>query len=265
MIKAVYYNQNDYGNYAYPSPSNKSATIKSGGCGPTCLAMVVEGLTARKFNPVTAAKFAIACGARVSGGTDMAVLARAAAAKFDLEYKTGSSAAILQNHLLSGGLAIANVGGDRKNWTGVFSDGGHYVVVRLYNPSNQRVAVWDPGYYAGKFQKSGRAGKVSVSGHDCSCLLSTLAADCANRSPQYYLFKKKQKASDEKMTKAQFNNYYNEANPLYKDIADVPTYWRDDVSALSKAGIIKGENGHKVFMRREALKPIIIAYRLLNK
>ena len=42
--KKVYYNQADsrWANHPYPSRELPKATIKSGGCGPTCAAMVVS-------------------------------------------------------------------------------------------------------------------------------------------------------------------------------------------------------------------------------
>jgi hypothetical protein len=184
-----YYNQRNYNN-AYPSPSNKSATIKSGGCGPTCAAMVIETLTGQAFPPPMAAKFAIDHGARISGGTAMLTLGKAICNAFGLELATTSDEQVLKKHILGGGLAIANVGGDRSGYVGVFSDGGHYVVIG--GILNDTVSVYDPGLYAGKFNKPGRKGKVGIVGHECKCNIATLAKDTENRNPSYYLFKKKE-------------------------------------------------------------------------
>jgi hypothetical protein len=184
-----YYNQRNYNN-AYPSPSNKSATIASGGCGPTCAAMVVETLTGQSFPPPMAAKFAIDHGARISGGTSMHKLSRSISNAFGLEYSVTSDEQILKQHILNGGLAIANVGGNRPGYIGVFSNEGHYVVVGGF--VNDTVSIYDPGLYAGKFNKAGRKGKVGIVGHECKCNISVLAKDTENRNPSYYLFSKKE-------------------------------------------------------------------------
>lgn len=182
-----YYNQNDYPHTPYPSKAHPKATIKTGGCGVCCASHIVEGLTGQKFPPPEAAKFAIACGARGDGGTIMSVLAKALAAKYGLTYSTTDSRAALLAHLATGGMAVANVGGDRPGYTGVFSDGGHYVTVigRL----GGTLRIYDSGYYSGKFNRSGRVGKVNMVGNEARCASAMLDADCANRSPRYYLFK----------------------------------------------------------------------------
>lgn len=186
---AIYFNQNNYPNNPYPAPGYPNATIKSGGCGPTSMAMIVSNLTSQAIEPVAMAQFAINCGARVSGGTDMDVLANAACREFGLTCETTNDETALLQHLNAGGMAIANVGGDRSGYTGVFSNGGHYVVV--YGVNGNNVVILDPGYYVGKFNKTDRAGKVSISGdYYLVTDISVLAQDTANRSPQYWLFKK---------------------------------------------------------------------------
>lgn len=144
------------------------------------------------MDPPTMAKYAIKNGARVSGGTDMNKLAKAICQDYDLTAKTTNDEKELLEHLKAGGMAIANVGGDRKGWTGVFSDSGHFVVVAA--ATGNTVSVMDPSFYRTKFNKAGRRGKVTVSGNYCNCGISVLAADTANRTPSYYLFSKKEVA-----------------------------------------------------------------------
>lgn len=195
-----YFNQNDYGNVPYPSPTAPNATIKSGGCGPTCAAMIVSNLTSKVVDPKAMATYAIQKKARVAGGTDMHVLSKAIAADYGLTYATTNDESVLLQHLRSGGMAIANVGGNRPGYKGVFSDGGHYVVVAGI-AQDGRVIVLDPGYYAGKYNKSGRKGKVAVRGNECLCNMSVLAQDTANRSPAYWLFERKVEEVPEWMKK----------------------------------------------------------------
>lgn len=182
-----YYNQNDYAAIPYPHATRPNATVKSSGCGVCCMSMVVEGLTGQKWGPKDSAAYSISIGARASDGTDMATLSRETAKKFSLEYKITSDINGVVQAVKDGAWAIANVGGDRGNYTGLFSDGGHYVVVAAI--TGGKFIIWDPNLYAGKFNKSGRVGKVTVKGNDIYCVPEYLDRDCENRSPRYYIFK----------------------------------------------------------------------------
>ncbi len=192
----IYYNQNDYPNVPYPSPTLPDATVKSGGCGVCCAAMVVSSMGSETVDPKAMAAYAIAKGARVSGGTDMNALAKAACIDYGLVYEITSDENKLLKHLQSGGMAIANVGGDRQGYTGVFSNSGHYIVAAAC--SGDVVQIMDPGYYKGKFSTAGRKDKVTVDGNYCYCNITVLASDTANRSPAYWLFTKEEAKVEKK-------------------------------------------------------------------
>lgn len=187
--KMNYYNQRDYAHVPYPSPSLPKATVKSGGCGVVCASMIVENLTGRSFPPEESACYAIRNGARVSGGTDMRVLSRAVGRDFGMNIFTTNDENELIRRLNAGGMAIANVGGNRAGYTGVFSDAGHYVVAAGIKPDG-RVIVLDPCLYEGKFNKAGRREKVSVSGNEVWCAPTVLHQDTFTRNPNYYLFER---------------------------------------------------------------------------
>lgn len=195
-----YYNQNNYPNVPYPSPTLPDATIKSGGCGPTCAAMIISNLTDKIVDPVAMAAYAMKKKARVIGGTDMNLLAKALCIDYPLDYRLTNDENLLLAHLKKGGMAIANVGGDRPGYTGVFSNGGHYIVVAGLN-SDDRVIVLDPGYYAGKFNLAGRKGKVTVQGNYCICDIAVLAKDTENQNPAYWLFERRVEEVPEWMKK----------------------------------------------------------------
>lgn len=186
------FNQNDYPNSPYQGPGFLQATIKSGGCGPTCAAMIVCNLTPTIVDPVFMADYAKKKGARVFGGTDMNVLAKELAKDFDLSLDTTDAEEVLLAHLKAGGMAIANVSGDRSGYRGVFSDKGHYIVVAGVATGGDAI-VLDPQYYEGKYNRPGRKGKVAVSGKKCICSLNVLGDDTKNRAPAYYLFGRKEK------------------------------------------------------------------------
>jgi hypothetical protein len=184
------YNQYHYPNTPYPSSSHPSATVKSGGCGVTSAAMIVSAMTDTVIDPAAMAKFAIAKGARAAEGTDMNVLAKAVCSAYGLTYTTTNDETKLMAHLKAGGLAIANVSGNRYGWTGVFSSGGHYIVVA--GTVDNKVLIADPAYYNGKFNSSGRAGKVAVDSNAyCYCDISVLGSDTLGSMTAYWLFSKK--------------------------------------------------------------------------
>lgn len=186
-----YFNQNNYRNVPYPSKTLPKATVASGGCGVVSAAMIVSNLTGQVVTPDKMASYAMNKGARVVGGTDMLTLAKALVIDYPLDYLTTNDENKLLQHLKSGGMAIANVGGNRPGYTGVFSDGGHFIVVAGIS-QNGKVIVLDPGYYPGKFNKPGRIGKVTVvDGYQCICDMVVLAKDTENRSPAYYLFSRR--------------------------------------------------------------------------
>jgi hypothetical protein len=195
-----YYNQYNYKNIPYPSEELKNATIASGGCGVCCGAMIVSNLTDKIVDPKAMASYAIKKGARVNGGTEMTILAKALCADYLLDFKTTNDENVLITHLKSGGMAVANVGGSRQGYVGVFSDGGHFIVIAGLT-SDGRIIVLDPGNYSGKFNKTGRKGKVIVSGNNCICDISVLTQDTANRPIGYWLFERREAEVPEWMKK----------------------------------------------------------------
>lgn len=186
-----YYNQNHYANVPYPSSALSNATVKSGGCGPTSMAMIVSNLTAKIIDPKAMARYAITKGARVASGTDINKLAKAVSVDYGLGFTTTNDEKLLLEHLHGGGMAIANVGGNRSGYIGVFSDVGHYIVVAGLTDEG-KVIVLDPCLYPSKFNKAGRKGKVKISGNYCICDISVLAKDTQNRAPAYWLFTRKE-------------------------------------------------------------------------
>ena len=192
MADYKYYNQRGYPNTPYPSPSAKTATVKSGGCGVCCGAMIVANLAGQDVDIPAFAAYCIKSGARVSGGTDMRRLANVICRDYGLKYETTNDSGRLLEHLATGGMAVANVSGNRKGYTGVFSDSGHYVVAAA--AEGNILSVLDPAMYAGKYNLAGRKGKVAVVGNVCKCDVSVLAKDVYGRSPAYYLFSREEGA-----------------------------------------------------------------------
>ena len=90
-------------------------------------------------------------------GTSLKILGPVVAEKFNLNYGETSDLNELKAHLAKGGLAIANSGGDREGYTGVFTHGGHYILV--VSADDNEACILDPSYKEGKYEEPGRDGK----------------------------------------------------------------------------------------------------------
>jgi len=142
--------------------------------------MVLENLGVGKMPPPEMAKFAMACGARVVGGTDVGVLGNALSVRYPVKWTlTTSLDKVLSAMRYKGAVAIANVGK-----AGLFSDSGHYVV--LQKAGSSFVSVLDPYLYDGKYDKPGRRGKVTLQGNVAYVSPENLDRD----SKRYYLFER---------------------------------------------------------------------------
>ena len=248
----MYYNQNRYAAVPYPHAAHPNATVKTSGCGVCCMSMVVEGLTGGRHGPKVMAAYAISRGARVSTGTDMAVLGRAVSRDYGIKYRTTSSLDDMVSALKDGAWVIANVGGDRAGYTGLFSTGGHYVVV--HGISAGKLMVYDPGYYDGKYDKPGRNGRVTIKGDDIYVLPEWLDDDCRSRSPRYHIFE------EADMTQDQFDKLMD--NYLAR-LAGLPaSAWAEDQDVIGKArayGVTDGSSPRALTTREEVMAMIVRA------
>ncbi|MBE7092965.1 MAG: hypothetical protein E7365_07310 [Clostridiales bacterium] len=170
--------------------SGKTTTIKSSGCGLCCAVMVAKNLIPDcNFEIEDAIKLSYESEANAYIGTNYKFFAPAFSQKFNLEYESTCDIERLKDWLGSGGIAVANVGGDREGYTGVFSKKGHYItVINLEN--DNRVALLDPSYCEGKYESEGRKGKVKMKdGFIAVCDISVLKKDAENRNPSFHLFR----------------------------------------------------------------------------
>ncbi|OUN05637.1 hypothetical protein B5G43_12050 [Flavonifractor sp. An92] len=123
-----------------------------------------------------------------SPGTDMDLFAPYVAERFDLDLEMTDDPERLRQHLLRGGMAIANVTGDRPEdgYVGLFSHGGHYVAVVAIEEDGEHITVLDPSQLPDKFLEEGRRGKVVENGYCLHTTLSILAEDCKFRPMECY-------------------------------------------------------------------------------
>ena len=180
-----YYNQGNYPQIPYGG-----GTVASSGCGLCAACMVVENMTGQSFTPAEAVAMADACGAHDETGTEISILAPAVCEKFGLTYELTCDHGKMLQFLQNGeGMAIANSGGDREGWTGVFTHGGHFIT--LVSAKGREICVMDPSMTPDKYESEGRKGKVRVEGDLAYVDIAVLAMDCDNRYPSYCLFRKK--------------------------------------------------------------------------
>lgn len=191
----LYLNQLDYKEIPYAhnldhgGPPEGKGNVAAAGCGPCCLCMAVENLTLCHYDLMDCLKLAGDLGATRGAGTNLKILGPAVAEKFGLNFETTNSLERLKAHLRDGGMAVANSGGDREGYTGVFSHGGHYILV--VSTDGREACILDPSYKEGKYGEAGRENKAVLSGGFVYCSLEVLEKDCANRDPAFYLFSRK--------------------------------------------------------------------------
>ncbi len=115
-----------------------SSTIKSGGCGPTCLAMVVVGLTGKNVTPKHVADWSVANGHRAEGQGSYWSLMTAGGKYYGLKVEAISrkNPSKIAEELSKGNPIIAAMG------PGHFTKAGHFIVLRGIDGGN--VYVNDP-------------------------------------------------------------------------------------------------------------------------
>lgn len=180
-------------------------------------------------------KLAVSCGARVDGGTLMAPLLQAAAPKYHFQYTTTSKNVELLRHLNAGGVAILHVGTAYP----LFSTSGHFVTAVA--ASGQTITVLDSYWYNGKYTASSirrnyahvvEKGVVKTS-------LTQCGKATIDRSPSYYLISR-EIVTDQTTTPSDPKEAEEDNMKYYKNLEDIPSYYREAVKKLVEQGAIKG-------------------------
>ena len=159
-MSKVYYSQADsrWANYPYPSSAHPKATIKTSGCGPTSAGMIVSSLKITK-TPKDMARLFLNNGQRGAEGTKNSAFSWTAN-KFGLDMIETTNIDKAIEVLRKDGMCVAICSAG-----GVFSTGGHYIVL-AYMRDNNTICVFDPYLYKNKFNTPSRKGKVTVNGND---------------------------------------------------------------------------------------------------
>jgi hypothetical protein len=178
-------------NIPYPSKSHPSATIASGGCGVCSSLMVLFNSTSYSKNLKKWTNEVIACGGRVSGGTDMKTVCDMMKKSYGFTYTRTTDINELKKHIQKGYKAVAHVGQkgyfawDSKN----HQPSGHFICVAGIKEDGTAI-VLDPYYYTGKWTttvngiKRASYFKYNANTHEVTCGFQTIQRD---RRGYFYL------------------------------------------------------------------------------
>ena len=196
-----YLDQRDYPHWSYKTKTEREeeerqkglfSTVSSAGCGLCSAVMVADRLIPNcNFELNHAIRLSYECKANHSNGTDYKRFAPAFAEKCGFELEMSNDSERLKYCLLTGGAAVVHVKGDREDYTGVFSRGGHYIAA-ISVERDGRIAVLDPSYEEGKYEEEGRKGKVEMKNDVIAlCDIKVLEEDSKPAPISFYLFWRK--------------------------------------------------------------------------
>ena len=196
-----YVNQKKYPDWIYVTragmegelkETGRTTTISSSGCGLCSSVMVLDRLIPEsRFELEDAIQLSYDAKANLSWGTDFEVLAPVLAEKYGLELEMSNEPERLRCCLQTGGVAVLHVKGDRADYVGVFSHGGHYAVA-ISEERDGRIAVLDPSYFEGKYEEEGRKGLVEMKNDFIAlCDINVIIEDTAPADISFFLFWRK--------------------------------------------------------------------------
>ena len=169
----------------------KGTTAATSACGLCSAIMVVDRLLVNTdFTLSDAIQMSYDLRANRRAGTDYKIFVPAFAEKFGLEWEMTNDPERLRHCLRTGGCAVAESGGDRDGYIGVFTHTDHYIVV-IGEQRDGRIVILDPAFKEEKYQEEGRKGKVEVNGVFLISEMQYLMEDVSNRDPGLYLFWRK--------------------------------------------------------------------------
>lgn len=164
----TYYSQIDprWKDKLYTSTGNTSQTMGSSACGPTCSAMVVSSIKGT-ITPPEMADLYVKYGFRSANNGTYWSAFRWTADVFDIVYKEIYKLNDVCDLLEENYMVISACG------NGLFTTGGHFILIYGYEDTNgsgqcdsgDRLKIYDPYLYSGKFNLSTRRGKATVEGN----------------------------------------------------------------------------------------------------
>ena len=158
----TYYSQidNRWSSHLYTSVGSISQNIGTSGCGPTSAAMVVTAIKGAITPPEMGDLFVKYGYRSADNGTYWSAF-KFVADTFNIEYSETYRLDDVVNLLRNEHYVIASCA------NGLFTTGGHFIV--LTGIDGDKISIYDPYLYSGKFETSTRRGKVTVNGNTVYC------------------------------------------------------------------------------------------------
>lgn len=188
MSNTVYYSQEDirWKNVMYSIRNDKTQTIGTSGCGPTCAAMVISTFTGKPVLPTDTATWSIKNGHRtLNDGTAWAFYVAIAKA-YGLSCVQTGKLDDVKKALAVGHLVVASIG------AGHFTSGGHYVL--LTGITGEWITVHDPNHDNTKYGKDGKIREGIKNDGVVEAYQSIFSAE----AKQYWIYEKPSQAETKK-------------------------------------------------------------------
>lgn len=251
-MSVVYYSQEDqrWKNTMYSNHGDKSQTIGTSGCGPTCMAMVASTILGRDILPPEMSQYAVARGYRTANnGTAWGFFA-SAAKTYGLDVQQTSSLDAVKSALAAGALVIASMG------PGHFTGSGHYIL--LVGISGDWIEVYDPNHDNTKYGKDGLINEGTRNDGKVTAKSSVFARE----AKQYWIFPME---VEQPMTKEEKQAF----DAMVKRIAELeaankrvpaPEWFEREFGSGDLGGLIKDPQ-----MTLESWRGLAIALRAFGK
>ena len=189
----LYINQREYPDMPFPNnieggcPAEKQNIAKAG-CGICSLCMVVDHLTAKELSLAECIGLAVVHKANLHPGTSMVKVAPAVGEKFGLKFSHTSDKEEMLACLRRGGRVIVNVANRPDGTPGLFTKGGHYMV--LVAADGERICFLDPNYSeaynTGELKEKVDSSRAPL----LYCDADLMEYETENRKIKYYLFER---------------------------------------------------------------------------
>lgn len=240
---------------AYKGIKYGQGTVYSSGCGPASLCNALDTLGIASVTVKAMCAYAVSVGARVTGGTDEAMLLKHAAKKYGFTYRATSKNAELLAHLKAGGVAILHGGSSYK----LFSSGGHFVCA--VKAAGETITVLDSYWYAGKYTSTKlRRQKVKVLAKG---VITTSLYQCglatADRAPSYYLISKAVQKPQKPASSNTTNDKKQEDDmTYYKKFENIPTWYQTAVKKAIDAGALNGTGNGELNVSEDLCRTLTV-------
>jgi hypothetical protein len=140
LEKPIEYEQTDirWKNIMYSSIGNRSQTIGTSGCGPTCAAMVISTLRDDNIQPPSACSWAVANGFRTANDGTAWGFFVPYFKRYNIKCRQSAKSSDALAALKKGYMVIAAAG------KGIWTSGGHFILAWGLDAAGNRVYVHDP-------------------------------------------------------------------------------------------------------------------------